>query len=643
MTDLSCDLLVIGAGSGGLVAAKFGARLGVRVTLVDRRPPGGDCLYTGCVPSKALLKAARVAHEMRTAKRFGLSPSQPRVDLGEVMDRVNESIAAVFERDSPDALAKLGVTFMRGSAAFVDEHVVEVTSANGGAQRIRGERIILATGARAKPAQIDGLSDVAHLTYENVFELRTLPRRLLVVGNGPIGAELAQAFQRLGSAVTLFCPGSVAVAKVETDMEKIVGEALRSDGIDVRLDAVAKSVRRDEESGEVVVTDARGEIRGDALLVAAGRVANVDGLALSLAHVALDEHGGIRVDEQLRTSVKHVYACGDCTGGPQFTHYAGWQGYVAARNALLPGHTGASADAPWVLFTEPEIAHVGLDEKRAREIHHEDVVVTSWPLEHVDRAQAEHATKGLIKIIHTRKGLILGADIAADRAGEMIGELALAIRKKATLGDIAETIHVYPTYSIALQELAAEATTKRALTGLPGRLARAFAVTAPAPPPGPPGSRWLFTMMGAAFLAQGTGKALDVGGYRAALEGFQFVPERAIAAVSALWLSLELAAGLALVLAGLQRRPTRALGMSGPLLALGVSVAYAVLDLQGYARGLSVDNCTCFGVYLAQRLSWFVLLQEAYVIWMMQSLARKASTWPARASLADPASNPASK
>jgi hypothetical protein len=454
-----------------------------------------------------------------------------------------------------------------------------------------------------------------------------LPRRLLVIGNGPIGVEMTQAFQRLGSAVTLFCSGPSAVAKVDPEMARIVGEALRRDGVDIRLDARAKSVRR-EAGGDVVVTDAHGEVHGDALLVAAGRAPNVEGLNLALARVALDEHGGIRVDDHLRTSAKHVFACGDCTGGPQFTHYAGWQGYVAARNALLPGRSSGKTDAPWVLFTEPEVGHVGLDEKTARERHGDDVVITTRPLEHVDRAQAEHATNGLIKVIHTKKGLVLGADIATDRAGELIAELAVVIRKKVTLGELAEIIHVYPTYSMGLQELAAESTTARALGGMSGRLARALAATAPAPPPGPPASRWLYTFMGATFLAQGAGKALDVDGYRSALDAFRFVPESAIGITSTAWLGLEIAAGVALMVAGLRRRPARGLGVWPALAALAISMGYAVLDLQGYARGLRVENCTCFGVYLAQRLSWFVLLQEAYVIWMMQSLARKAARWP---------------
>ncbi len=624
---VACDLLVIGAGSGGLTAARFAARVGARVVLVDRRPPGGDCLYTGCVPSKALLKAARVAHEMRRADRWGLEPAPHKADLRAVMTRVEEAIAAVFERDSPEALERAGVHFIQASASFVAPHEVAL-HAGDRVRRVRAERVVIATGARPRRPPIDGIGDVAYETYETIFALRALPPRLLVVGNGPIGAELTQAFARLGSRVTLFCPGDATVAKIDPEAAAILGDVFRDEGVDVRLRSRVTRVRRGDD-GAILVVDASGEeIAGDVLLVAAGRVPEVSGLDLAAAGVALAPSGAILVDDHLCTTARHVFACGDCTGGPQFTHHAGFQGFVAARNALFPGRSRGVRDAPWTLFTEPEIAAVGLDETSARRTHGGDVVVTRWPLAHVDRAQAEHEARGFLKVVHARGGRVLGACIAADRAGELAGEIALAIVKRATLADLAAAPHVYPTYAMGFQELAFEAATNRSLSGLRGRVLRALAVREA--PPGPPRKRWLFTLMGAVFAAQAIGKLLDVGGYTAALAAFQLVPTSALSAVSVIWICAELTAAIALVAAGVASetsRPLRGLARFGAGAALAISLAYAVLDVEGYARGLPIRNCTCFGVYLAQRLSWFVLVQEAYVMAILLALLRKATRW----------------
>ncbi|MEO6575242.1 MAG: FAD-dependent oxidoreductase, partial [Polyangiaceae bacterium] len=368
-----------------------------------------------------------------------------------------------------------------------------------------------------------------------------------------------------------------------------------------------------------------GDVAGDVLLVATGRAPDVSGLALARAGIELAPGGAVLVDDHLRTTAPGVFACGDCTGGPQFTHHAGFQGFVAARNALFPGQSRGVREAPWTLFTEPEVAHVGLSESDAQRAHGADVVVTRWPLDRVDRAQAEHRPRGLFKVVHTRSGRVLGAAIAADRAGELAGEVALAIQKKATVADIAAAAHVYPTYAIGLQELALEATMARLTSGIRGRVMRALAFRVE--PPGAPRKRWLFTVMGVTFAAQGIGKILDFSAYIAALDAFHFVPALALPVVGAVWIAAEMASGLALIATGLTGSPRPSVARLGAMTALAVSLAYALLDIQGYVRGLPIANCTCFGAYLAQRLSWFVLVQEAYVILLMSLLVRKAVRW----------------
>jgi len=462
------DLIVIGAGSGGLVAAPLAVKLGARVALVEKYKPGGDCLYTGCVPSKALIKVARVAHEMRRAADYGLEPHQPRVDLGRVNAHIQDVIQRVYQFESPDVLAHEGVELVTGEAHFLDEHTVQA-----GGRSLRGKRFLVCTGSRAAVPPIPGLAEVGFLTYDDIFHLTTLPEHLLILGAGPIGMEMGQAFRRLGSQVTMFQRSRRLLSMADPECSEALAGVLRDEGVRFHLGAAVD--RFEKLDGEIVATVGGERVVGDALLVAAGRKANVEGLELERAGVAYGPRG-IPVDEYLRTNQHHIYACGDVLGEQQFTHYAGTQGYVAVRNALLPGKdVGVIERVPWTIFTDPEVARVGLTEAEARERHGVDVRVTRLAMERIDRAQTEEDLSGFIKVVHTPSGKILGAHVVAGRAGEMIHEYVLAMDQGIKLGDLAGAMHVYPTYSIGTQQAAAAWRTDSLLQSLAGRLVTAAA------------------------------------------------------------------------------------------------------------------------------------------------------------------------
>jgi pyruvate/2-oxoglutarate dehydrogenase complex dihydrolipoamide dehydrogenase (E3) component len=457
------DLIVIGAGSGGLSAAPLAAKLGARVALVEKYKPGGDCLYTGCVPSKALIKVARVAWEMRRASDFGLEPHRPPVDLGRVMAHVQDVIQRVYQFESPEVLAHDGVELVTGEARFLDERTIRA-----GERTLRAKRFIIATGSRAAVPPIPGLEGAGFLTYDDVFHLQELPKHLLVLGAGPIGMELAQAFRRLGSEVTMFQRSKRLLSMADPDCSEVLANVLREEGVQFHLGA---ELNRVESVGEkVMISTGADRIEGDRLLVAAGRTANVEGLDLERAGVAYGPRG-IPVDEHLRTNQHHIYACGDVLGTHQFTHYAGMQGYVAVRNALFPGNgTGVLEQVPWTIFTDPEVARVGLTEPEARERHDGEVQVTRWPIERIDRAQAEEDRHGFIKVIHKSGGEILGAHIVAGRAGEMIHEFVLAMDRGLKLGDLSGAMHVYPTYSVGNQQAAVSWRVDNLVKSTAGRL-----------------------------------------------------------------------------------------------------------------------------------------------------------------------------
>ncbi len=459
------DMVIIGGGSAGLTAAGFANQLGQRVALVEKNHLGGDCTWYGCVPSKTLLKTAQVGHDMRHGHRYGLSSMKPQVDLKAVMDHVNAVVNQVYQPESPEALREQGIDVFAGEAQFLDSHKIAV-----GDDTLTARRVLISTGASPFIPPIDGIASVNYLTYENIWGLQTLPEHLMVIGGGPIGCELSQAFCRLGSRVTVVEGLPRILPQDEPEVSEVLSESFADEGIQLRTNAMVQRVWQDDKGIRVVTAD--GDLMGDALLLAVGRKPNVGTMALDNAGVT---HGpqGIMVNANLRTSQKHIYAAGDCIGGYQFTHYAGWQGFMAVRNALLPGNKKAVLDrVPSATFTDPEVAHVGFSEEAAWERFGSAVQTYAWPLEQVDRAMTDGSTQGFIKVVYKRSGRLLGATIVGGRASEMIHEWILAIDQGLKISDLANSIHVYPTYSMGSMQVASRITVAQLLGGISGRIIR---------------------------------------------------------------------------------------------------------------------------------------------------------------------------
>lgn len=445
------NLVVIGAGTAGLVAAAGAAGLGAKVALIERHRMGGDCLNTGCVPSKALIEAARAAAAVRRAAEFGiLVPDGVRVDFGNVMARLRRLRAAIAANDSAERFRGLGVDVFFGEARFVDPHTVEVAG-----ERLRFRKALIATGSRPAIPPIPGIETVDFLTHETLFSLTELPRRLAVIGAGPIGCEMAQAFARLGAEVRLVEAAHGILPREEEDASALVLEALRRDGVEVLCCGRELSLSP-AENGRVrlalISHGVRREERVDRLLVAAGRVANVAGLGLEAAGVAFTEKG-VTVNDRLQTTNPDVYAAGDVCSVFQFTHAADFMARLVLRNAFFFGRAGVgSLTIPWCTYTDPEIARVGLIPAQAAE---KGIAVETFtrPLAEVDRAVLAGETAGTVRI-HVSRGSdrIVGATIVAPHAGDLIAEIALAMTHGLGLRRIAATIHPYPTFAEALRQ-----------------------------------------------------------------------------------------------------------------------------------------------------------------------------------------------
>lgn len=437
-STLAPDVCVVGAGSAGLVVAAGAAQLGLDVVLVERGPMGGDCLNYGCVPSKALIAAAKAAQARRTGASFGIAPVAPEIDFGRVMDHVAGVIAAIAPNDSVERFERLGVRVVRAEARFIGR-----TELQAGPHRIVGRRIVLATGSRPAVPPIDGLAGVRYLTNETIFANRTLPGHLLVIGGGPIGLELAQAHRRLGSQVTVL-ESERFLAKDDPELADIVVERLRREG--VVLHAPARIVRARQDAEGITLDLANGSpVSGTHLLMAAGRAPVVEGLCLEAAGIAYTPRG-ITVDRSLRTTNRRVWAIGDCNGLYAFTHMAAYEASLFIRGALfrMPARLDASL-VPWATYTDPELAQVGLNERTAREEHGDAIRVLRWKFTDNDRAQAERTTEGMVKAVVTRRGRILGAAIAAPQAGELIQPWCLAIARRLHLSAMASFVPPYPT------------------------------------------------------------------------------------------------------------------------------------------------------------------------------------------------------
>ncbi len=452
MSRTQYDMTVIGGGSGGLTAARIAASLGAKVLLVDKEKLGGDCLHYGCVPSKSLIHVARTVRQAQEAISIGLAPATLGVDMA----KISKYIQGVIERIGETEQVYIeNVTVKFGEITFKSPTELSLDG-----EKFTSHNTIIATGSRPAVPDIEGLNETGYYTNNDLFNLEHLPASLLVIGGGPIGVEMGQSFARLGSKVTLITRAKHVLPKEDIDASTTLANVLTSEGIQLVTGATLIKVERD--GNKKVVTVKQGEAQrtfeAEQILIALGRQPNTEGLALEAVNVTYNAKG-IKVDEHLQTSMPNIYAIGDAIGGYLFTHVAAYQAGIAVRNALVP-ISKKKVDyrvVPWCTFTEPEIARVGLTLAEA-EKQHKDVRTEIFPLADVDRAQTENETTGFIKLILAgKKEEIVGAHIVGLRAGEMLGEMTLAIQHNMTVDDIYNTIHAYPTMVTGLQQTAFEA------------------------------------------------------------------------------------------------------------------------------------------------------------------------------------------
>jgi pyruvate/2-oxoglutarate dehydrogenase complex dihydrolipoamide dehydrogenase (E3) component len=435
------DICVIGAGSGGLSVAAAAAAFGVSVVLIEKGRMGGDCLNYGCVPSKALIAAAKRANDCATAGMFGID-AQPKVDFARIHRHIHKVIAAIAPNDSAQRFTGLGVQVIAGTGRFIDRQTVAV----GGDMEIKARRFVIATGSSPAKPPIPGLADTPHFTNETIFDLTTLPSHLVVIGGGPIGLELGQAFHRLGAKVTII-EAALPLAKDDTECAQIVIDALAREGVAIRAGSAVKSVRQAQGGIELVVTQGQAEetLAASHLLVAAGRAPNLEALDLGKAGIRHSK-AGIRVNRSLQTSNGRVYAIGDAAAGTlMLTHVANYHAGLVIRHALFRLRAKVQYSVvPWVTFTDPELAHVGLTDEQARKQRYR-VRVLRWPYHENDRAQAERTTEGHVKVVTDMRGRILGATIVGAHAGELIAPWTLAISQGLNIRAMAEVVAPYPT------------------------------------------------------------------------------------------------------------------------------------------------------------------------------------------------------
>ena len=461
----SYNVVVIGAGTAGLVTAAATAGLGGRVALVERGRMGGDCLNTGCVPSKALISSARLAAQIRRGPEWGLDPADPRFDFARVLESMRERRARIAPHDSQERFESLGVDVFRAAGRFLSPHELDA-----GGVRLRGRHFVIATGSRAALPPVEGLAEAAPYTNETIFdELKQRPDRLVVLGGGAIGCELGQALGRLGVRVTIVELAARILEKEDEDAAAAVRRRLEAEGVRVRVGTRAHRVARRDGTVRVEVQEGQGSretLEADAILVAAGRVPNIEGLGLEAAGVVHDR-SGIRVDECLRTSRSHIYAAGDVAGGFQFTHVADDHARTVVRNILLPWPKAKVSQQvlPWCTFTSPEVARVGLSENEART---KGIACDVWlqPMAEVDRAVLEREEEGFLKVLTAKGGdRILGATMVGERAGDLIHEIAVAMKNGVSLAGLSRTIHAYPTFAEVARK-AADRQQKARLTPL---------------------------------------------------------------------------------------------------------------------------------------------------------------------------------
>ena len=431
------DICIIGAGSGGLSVAAGAVQMGARVVLIEAGEMGGDCLNAGCVPSKALLAAAKAAQAMRSGARFGITPVEPQIDFAAVKDHVARTIATIAPVDSQERFEGMGVRVIRAWGAFTSERTL-----TAGGHHITARRFVIATGSRPAVPPIPGLDSVPYLTNETIFALRERPEHLIIIGGGPIGIEMAQAHRRLGCAVTVI-EGDRALPRDDPEAAAVVLDSLRAEGVVILEGKKVGSVAGQAGSLRVTLEDGR-EVAGSHLLLAVGRQVALDGLNLETAGVAFTRKG-VTVDASLRSTNRRIFAVGDAAGGLQFTHVAGYHAGIVVRQAVLglPAKT-TIRHIPWVTYADPELAQVGLTEAEARKAHRSGLTVVRAELHHNDRAQTEAKTNGFIKVMIVR-GRAVGVTIVGPQAGELIGLWALVLSKGLKMSAVAGMVAPYPT------------------------------------------------------------------------------------------------------------------------------------------------------------------------------------------------------
>jgi len=447
------DVVVIGGGTAGLVTASGCARLGRKTALIEREALGGDCLWTGCVPTKALVATAKLAHQMRHADAFGLPPHQPQISPRAVMESMREARRITAVHDDPEKFRKLGIDVIEGKARLVSGEEVEVAG-----RRLTARDIVIATGSRTSVPPIEGLAEAGYLDHASFLDRDELPPSLLILGGGYIGIEFAQLFRRFGTAVTVVEMLEEIVNKEDAEVITRVRELLREEGIELHTGWAVKSVR--VEAGRKISrieskTGQSREIVTDEIFVASGRRGNTDGIGLEEAGVKL-ERSFVSVDRYLQTSVPRIWACGDVHGGMQFTHVAAYEAVKLVRNMLFPGKSAVNYDGvPWALYTDPEVGHVGWTEQQAKEKLGAGAVRTyKVEMADVDRAVIDRTTKGFVKLVCDAKGRILGAHAMCSNASTLIEELVLARKKGMKIGELAQLISPYPSLADAVQKAA---------------------------------------------------------------------------------------------------------------------------------------------------------------------------------------------
>jgi pyruvate/2-oxoglutarate dehydrogenase complex dihydrolipoamide dehydrogenase (E3) component len=443
------NLIAIGAGSAGLVSTYIGAAIKAKVALIEKHKMGGDCLNTGCVPSKALIRTAKLLHEAKESKKYGIEKLQADFNFADIMQRVQNVVAKVEPHDSVERYTGLGVDCFQGAATLISPWEVEV---NG--KRLTTRSIVLATGARPLVPNIPGLDSVDYLTSDTVWNLRELPQRLLVLGGGPIGCELTQCFARFGSQVTQVEMAPRLMPREDADAAKEVTEQFKKEGIHVATAHKALRVEKNGDAGALICEHNGTEVKFefDRILLALGRKANTEGFGLQELGITINPRGTIDANELMQTNYKNIYVCGDATGPYQFTHVAAHQAWYASVNALLAPFWSFKADyrvIPWATFTDPEVARVGLseDEAKQKNIAYE---ITHYGIDDLDRAIADSADHGFVKVLTVPgKDTILGATIVGAHAGDLLAEFVLAMKWGIGLNKLLGTIHIYPTMAEA--------------------------------------------------------------------------------------------------------------------------------------------------------------------------------------------------